>query len=975
MQKYQDQARTLRGDAINGASITVTTLAGALATLYSDNGVTLQANPIVTGRDGEYAFYAADGRYNISISAPGFAGDLISDYSMGDPLTMVATAAAAGAAASQAIKTQIDHRYRGALTADPATRTDGSANQAGDEYFNTVTSRKMVYRAGGWLDFELSASTSANASEVSRLAAVASATAAATAKTAAEAARDAAAVAGKVYATPVIGLANTSGAGDVNRYFSTPSPDSSASLILWLNSAGVASEVTRYPSSGLSVATTKSAMLLGYSDADFASQVVGSTVPNASEVGDGGKFWGASTTTLSESLLTSFSVRMGTGGNIRLLLVNSANAVIYDKTFTGVSGVNVFPVESAVVPAGTRPYVQQVTGTIKYIASSSIYYSFVTADYNGTLGDTVSPASDSIQVAAEFLFKSVAVSVKADLAAKAARFAGFDTAIDNAGLDVYAGTAPGHVGTTDYTSTTTNSSIAYWSPDVAPAAVDRWLTSLGIRTSIEGQGVLVITNASHVVQSITTVYLDKAGVNLVPLVSPLRVPAGGRAYFRPAGDIMCLGVQGADTKNYFFQTAPVVGNAMTVSANLTPVSIALHFDESYVPDLLAGLGIGGRIVGAVAYVAGMVVTVEGKLLRNGQLSSIATVQTLTATTGSDVRYDVIYLDIEDGTFGVLVGTPRTIDPGEFIPALTNSRHLALFNCRVTATAVDAVGVWHVEDAEARMLASTLEAERRRSRRMLPKTLAKIRKGAALKVLGFGDSIIAIQSSAPSSSVPNGATRDVAAASLASTNHYLRDSIAADVVDAIPLYTAVQLGRVDDGAGAVHTRFGFVWELVTALQATGSAVTYDNFGISGIASASAVNGAVLSAWGLAAVALTPDVVVINFGMNERGVTTTEANLIIIGNAFKAAGIEVIFMGVARPNGSLAGWEYTNRAIERAATFTGSAFIPFLPLYDSRYIGAIGCSTLDSCAANRNNHPGLLEHKAIGRELIKLVLGSA
>jgi hypothetical protein len=189
MQKYQNSATTLRGDAIRGASITVTTLAGDLATLYSDNGVTQQANPIVTGRDGEYSFYAVNGRYNLSISAPGFANDSVTDFSLADPLETVADAAAAGSAAAQAIKTQIDHRYRGALAADPATRTDGTANQPGDEYFSTVTSRKMVYRAGGWLDFELSASTSANASEASRQATLVQAGLAATAKTGAEAAQ------------------------------------------------------------------------------------------------------------------------------------------------------------------------------------------------------------------------------------------------------------------------------------------------------------------------------------------------------------------------------------------------------------------------------------------------------------------------------------------------------------------------------------------------------------------------------------------------------------------------------------------------------------------------------------------------------------------------------------------------------------------------------------------------------------------
>ena len=46
-----------------------------------------------------------------------------------------------------------------------------------------------------------------------------------------------------------------------------------------------------------------------------------------------------------------------------------------------------------------------------------------------------------------------------------------------------------------------------------------------------------------------------------------------------------------------------------------------------------------------------------------------------------------------------------------------------------------------------------------------------------------------------------------------------------------------------------------------------------------------------------------------------------------------------------------------------------------IYSAQYIGVLGCATTDTCSANRNNHPGLLEHRAIGRELVKLVMGAA
>lgn len=60
----------------------------------------------------------------------------------------------------------------GSLSADPARRIDGTPNQLGDEYFNTVTSRKRILRATGWLDYEAGAAAAAAAAEISRQAVV-----------------------------------------------------------------------------------------------------------------------------------------------------------------------------------------------------------------------------------------------------------------------------------------------------------------------------------------------------------------------------------------------------------------------------------------------------------------------------------------------------------------------------------------------------------------------------------------------------------------------------------------------------------------------------------------------------------------------------------------------------------------------------------------------------------------------------------
>jgi hypothetical protein len=86
MQKYTNSVTNINsGRPVPNASILVTDSLGATATIYSNNGVTTQTNPIVTGADGEYSFYAANGRYTVAISANGFTGESISDILLYDP--------------------------------------------------------------------------------------------------------------------------------------------------------------------------------------------------------------------------------------------------------------------------------------------------------------------------------------------------------------------------------------------------------------------------------------------------------------------------------------------------------------------------------------------------------------------------------------------------------------------------------------------------------------------------------------------------------------------------------------------------------------------------------------------------------------------------------------------------------------------------------------------------------------------------
>lgn len=100
MQKYQNSLTNSSGQSIVGARVLVTTLAGATAVIYSDNGVTRRANPIVVdGAQGEFSFYAANGRYTLTTTGANIAPDITSDIILYDPSDGLPDYSAPGGAA------------------------------------------------------------------------------------------------------------------------------------------------------------------------------------------------------------------------------------------------------------------------------------------------------------------------------------------------------------------------------------------------------------------------------------------------------------------------------------------------------------------------------------------------------------------------------------------------------------------------------------------------------------------------------------------------------------------------------------------------------------------------------------------------------------------------------------------------------------------------------------------------------------
>lgn len=127
MQKYIDAAFSSRPVMpLKGAEVTVTTSNGDLATLYSDNAGTLMGNPIYTDDGGNYSFYAADGRYTITITKTGFQTQVLADVLLEDPSDQVADLAALQLADYAALR-----QYTGPRQSVYVTGYLGTANPSG----------------------------------------------------------------------------------------------------------------------------------------------------------------------------------------------------------------------------------------------------------------------------------------------------------------------------------------------------------------------------------------------------------------------------------------------------------------------------------------------------------------------------------------------------------------------------------------------------------------------------------------------------------------------------------------------------------------------------------------------------------------------------------------------------------------------------------------------------------------------------
>jgi len=351
---------------------------------------------------------------------------------------------------------------------------------------------------------------------------------------------------------------------------------------------------------------------------------------------------------------------------------------------------------------------------------------------------------------------------------------------------------------------------------------------------------------------------------------------------------------------------------------------------------------------------------HGKIVRAAAGSDRAV---LVSYDWSRRRYDMVVINPETLALSVLAGTAGNRDAQERLPAMTSADQMPLFMARVTADDLELVPLWDAEDDRPRKYLPSLLRDMESSKRHLRPIIKKLEAGSPVSIAGYGDSIIGCPGISASATVPNGTTRDI--------NAMFGGPIGSDLVSALTLYDQ------GDGGGAIHHHASHIRRAMDALaDRYASTITYLNFGIGGTTSGSTGSNGSASTRLTALTSSAADLVIVGFGMNELGQTTTAANVTAIAQACLSAGKKVVIIGVPRPNairGTSAdsAWRYTNRALARVAHYLDVAFVDFVSLYDDDCLSAMGLSRVDVCGANLFNHPGIYEYRVMGAAIARIL----
>jgi lysophospholipase L1-like esterase len=293
------------------------------------------------------------------------------------------------------------------------------------------------------------------------------------------------------------------------------------------------------------------------------------------------------------------------------------------------------------------------------------------------------------------------------------------------------------------------------------------------------------------------------------------------------------------------------------------------------------------------------------------------------------RYDSLFLNTKTNKIELLNGQKRDIDAEEYIPA-TPDNCKRLFNIVATGKKNHIIPTYKNTDCVQSGCLDRLKK--------------KLKKGNKIKLLGYGDSITALQKGQPNYT-PNGPTRDCFKRYF---SRYPKDT----------LTKKVEKVDLNDGAGKVHCKIGWNWALVNNLEKTfGVKVDYLNCAIGGTHSGETKNQGLFPARIKKALDLKPDLVVLAFGMNEIGSNRTDKNMTEIIKQFKSAGADIIVMGVPQINGTRSkqehnAWQKTNSILAKVAKEQKCPFI------DTGKVN-LGLNPEHICSANLYNHPGIHE----------------
>ncbi|HEL5025744.1 TPA: SGNH/GDSL hydrolase family protein [Stenotrophomonas maltophilia] len=327
------------------------------------------------------------------------------------------------------------------------------------------------------------------------------------------------------------------------------------------------------------------------------------------------------------------------------------------------------------------------------------------------------------------------------------------------------------------------------------------------------------------------------------------------------------------------------------------------------------------------------------------------------------RYDVVQIDPQTQTVSVKAGTERDFDAIEYRPE-ADMGLVAIGYLHVVGNSVTAINAGQFQGGVVRR-GSEIDWQQllMHNRTCLRRVLGKAARGEAITVASYGDSITAIQTGNVGYTA-NGPGRD-------RPETYL-GYVPADTVAVLPKYD------FGDGAGQVHVKISAPWHLVAALEdLSGAGVTHLNFGIGGTNSADTINNGLYPDRLAPMLASGADLLLIHFGMNELGQTATLTRVKSIAQQAQAVGMDVVIMSVPRRNSvdgpTLSGWNYTNRALWRAAVESGSAFAPQHWIGRDDQLGGIGATPDSLAMANLINHPGPVEFVRYGQVLVQSVLG--